>query len=167
MTVGFEQELGSLWIFCGDYREPTGVPQRDFRLFHEPEDLRVELERLVLVVYENARDVDSHLLIPPIPLMFKWASVRRYSPRVAYRDSGTCTDPLVSWSRGRPIRGRRDAGISPVVITPSGASSSTGCTVRRASGRPCSATRPESCVSLAKRGPQIRRSCPYYMQVWT
>src|SRR5438128_852774 len=151
MAGGFEQKLSTLRIVCGDNREPTGFPQRDLLFFHETEDLRVELERRVLVVYENACDVDSHHLIP---FTFARAIVQRYASGAAYRDSGTCTYLLVSWSRGRPIRARRDAGRSPAATVPIRASSSIGCTARRASGHPGCAARRESPASPARRVPR-------------
>src|SRR5687767_15569106 len=59
-TVGLEEQLGSVRIFGRNHGEPARVAERDIPLLHEPEPLRVEIERLLLIVDQHARHGDSH-----------------------------------------------------------------------------------------------------------
>ncbi len=64
MRVGLEQQLRTVGLGLSDDREPAVLAERDVVLLYEPERFRVELERLLLVVDKDVRDVDSHVLLP-------------------------------------------------------------------------------------------------------
>jgi hypothetical protein len=60
MRVRFEDQLHPVRVLRGDNREPAGRADRDLGLLHEAEKLGIEAQRLVLVVHEDAGEVDPH-----------------------------------------------------------------------------------------------------------
>ena len=63
MAVGLQQQLGSVGILGRDHGQPPVLAERDLGLLHEAEDFGVEPQRLVLVVDEDAGEVDPHGLL--------------------------------------------------------------------------------------------------------
>jgi len=72
MAGWLEQKLGSIWLFGRHDRQPRGPAEVDVRFLREAEGVRIELERLPLVVDEDARDIDPH---SEAPFSFEWATV--------------------------------------------------------------------------------------------
>src|SRR5215831_12224042 len=60
MSVGLENEFRPVRFVRPDHGSPTHVAHRDFGLFPESKRFRVELERLVLIIYEHAGQYDLH-----------------------------------------------------------------------------------------------------------
>ena len=64
VVVGFEKELDAVRVLGGDDGEPPVLAQRHVVLLLEAEDVGVEAQRLLLVVDEDAGQVDPHGLPP-------------------------------------------------------------------------------------------------------
>src|SRR6266540_263667 len=62
VPVRLKQQFGSLWLVWGYNRQPASLPQGDVGLFHESEHVGVELERLGLIVDEDACNGNSHVV---------------------------------------------------------------------------------------------------------
>src|SRR5215210_2060945 len=61
VAVRLEEELRAVRLLAGRDGEPLRLTERDLRLLLEAEDAGVEVERLVLIVDEDAGEVDSHV----------------------------------------------------------------------------------------------------------
>ncbi len=60
MAVRLEHQLGAVDILRRHDGQPPVLSHRDLDLLHEAEDLRVETQRLVLIVHQDAREIDPH-----------------------------------------------------------------------------------------------------------
>src|SRR4051812_42174936 len=79
VTIGLEEQLRSVGLVPRRDRQPLGVAERDLRLLLEAENTGIEVESLVLVIDEDARQVDPHVI--PFP---SWAATDRRSVRAAH-----------------------------------------------------------------------------------
>ena len=92
--IGFEQQLMTIQIVGGDDGLPTMISEWHFVLLHETEDFGVEGERLVLVVDEDAADVDSHDV--------RAFLVRRVVSHLSWTSRSGATS--IEWNLYRPSR---------------------------------------------------------------
>src|SRR5215217_977379 len=60
MPIGLQDELRTFGVLGGDHRNPPRTSRGDVHLLHEAHLLRVELERLFLVINEQTAEGDSH-----------------------------------------------------------------------------------------------------------
>src|SRR5690606_10821596 len=60
VAAGFEHQLRAAGVLGGHHGQPPGLAHRDVALLHEPQDVGVEPQRLLLVVNHHARQVDLH-----------------------------------------------------------------------------------------------------------